>query len=102
MSGGGFGVAGIEGAAPQCVVAGGSGLVPHFARGACGAVVVHLNLVTMGPAVVPFVPCGFDVIPVDGAWAVVGGCDYGCDYGRAMGTVVVIRAVRLLYVLYCF
>ena len=50
-SGGGFGVAGIEGAAPHCVGAGGSSLVPRFVQGACGAVVAGLDLVAVGPAV---------------------------------------------------
>ena len=45
----------------------------------------HLNLVSVGPAVAPLVPCGFDVVPVGGAGAVVVGCDDGRDYGRCNG-----------------
>ena len=52
----------------------------------------HLNLVSMGPAVAPLIPCGFDVIPWEGRGRVLSGVMLSVIMGIPMGTVVVIRA----------
>ena len=62
----------------------------------------HLNLVPVGPAVAPLVPCGFDVVSVGGAGAVVVRCDDGRDYGRCDGYGGGHSGECLLYILYCF
>ncbi len=55
----------------------------------------------VGPAVAPFVPCGFDVVPVGGVGVVVVGCDGGRDYGHCDGYGGGHPGERLLDVLYC-
>ena len=62
----------------------------------------NLYLVTMGPAVAHLVPCGFDVVPVGGAWVAAVRCNDGRDDGRCTGYGGGHLGKHLLDVLNCF